>query len=216
MGSSCIASTASSSTRSSALLSTVFDFDDQVVHSNVYQRQMRSLLRDPWVTSQGTVQGVARIVTSHQLKASSKYLAATRFYLEENDTRPVISIPVIGGPESGLSIVLQLLRSNPRFKSFRRNLRTRERRHARDIIRSNLISSMQYLLNIIEVMGIEQSGPDYREYAAAIRSLSPTFSNGTFKWNLEIALVLEILCKQIDLDSCYKAFKKREVIGWDD
>ena len=207
---------ASTCTESSALMSLTFDFDSEVLDSNAYRRLTRCILRQPISKDKILDQSATNFSTQDRFLKFERYLkgkrpfpaaeSSNKLYLRELSLRLQVTVPILGSEDSGLSTIMELLKSLPiERRPYEKMV------EATTFIRSNLISSMQNLLRVMECVGIKTSSPDSLKSAAIILSLSALTSNSTFGWSKDIADSLTILWQQMELWRCQKYATE----GWD-
>ena len=201
------------------MISIRFDFDEELQSSTAYQRQMKAFLRDSIGIEEIPLNPVARITTFHQLdcyfkgqKLFQHGIIATRFCLEDKDIPSPIQIPNFGDQEDEIFMVMALLKAKNAFGS---TFNIRDRTYARDLLRSNLISSIRYLLEIIEYVGVKHPSREFTECSDAILSIPVPSLGAMYGWSPEVAGDLEIICNEVELKNCYDAFTCEQIPGWD-
>ena len=196
----CSSRTASTCTRSSALLSMIFDFDDEVLASNAYQRPMRSLFRRHLRQIEGGASTSTRVYddsTCHKLERYMKLMGrfpspddfgVREVRMDEESETTRILVPIFGGQTSGLSTLLELLKSL--------SLQSRDpksRALAKYTIRSNLISSMRYISQLVNLAGLRRSDFYFRAHTTRILDLKPSKQTNGYTWTSDICDSITIL-----------------------
>ena len=203
--------TASTRTRNSALLSVIFDFDAEILASNVYQRPTETPSRLDEGNQHSQASFVARAWTNNPHYDLGKHfipahlfaekpfphaMRESKFILERNGSHRRILIPLYGGRDNILSATMDLLKSVPL-----RGLSSESRRGTSTLIkstvRSNLISSMQYLFRITEHFGIGYPSLAFAAYASKITCLRLSSTQDGFKWNSQIRCTLALLLNRL-------------------
>ena len=171
--------TASSCTESSVLLSLTFDFDDEILDTNLYQRQLKSQFRQEVCRAFGRIPSPQEPTVSRGhdfLVRHSERLRRSHFshWSSENNLLPLVSVPVFDDGNDLSTIMTQL----KDFSSTRNNQLVRSR--FKHIIHLYAIIIFQYLLEVIRVIRstlyIVHLSPEFETCAGIILSLNPDLS----------------------------------------
>ena len=218
--------TASSYTERSALVSIVFDFDDEILDSSAYQRQMRSLIRPTRSKANTAVRSAVSTRKQFTCFDSKDYLDDyfdehfSGFHFSNNALR-LHQAQIVARQSCTISIFCD---NDKKFATLMKRLRSitssgrtyRERVQWRNIIRWDLILSMQYLLEMCKFIGREHPSPQFTDYATSILSLKDIIKPEDVPWDAYIVNCLEKLWSQVNLAEIDAWFEAGTFPHWND
>ena len=179
------------------MISLVFDFDEEILDTNPYQRQLKSCFRRNLVHRDlrpkrklFRAKEQNELVSELEVEQYLKHIRPRRsnLWADDSDCWPRLSIPYFGDPGSDFTMVMKELKSYSKNYRYRADISDSTRACFKYIIYSYLIITIQLALEVVGFTGMINPSPEFEDCANTFLLLDRGFT-----WSSEIASSVKML-----------------------
>ena len=179
------------------MISLVFDFDEEILDTNPYQRQLKSCFRRNLARRDlHPKRKLFRAKEQHELISELeveqylKYIRPRRsnLWADDGDCWPRLSIPYFDDFGNDFGMVMKKLKSYSKYYRYRADFSDSTRARLKYIIYSYLIITIQLGLEVVGLIGMIHPSPEFEDCANTFLLLKRGFI-----WSSEIARSVKML-----------------------